>query len=87
MFRKSNEADHAKLKEFSDAMKAVYGQFKDRLTPEEMLACAAHLTGVLIALQDQRKVTPGMAMELVAQNIEAGNKEAIDGVMDTKGNA
>jgi hypothetical protein len=44
---------------------------------------ASHLVGVLIAVQDQRKVT----REMVARNIEAGNAEAIDGLAKTEGTA
>ena len=55
------------------------------LPPMEMLAVMAYTTGQLIAMQDQRKVTPDMAMELVATNIEAGNAHAIAGLLDTKG--
>jgi hypothetical protein len=42
----------------------------------EMLALSAHLTGMLIAAQDRTRVTPEMAVEIVAANIEIGNAEA-----------
>lgn len=73
--------------EFNDAMKAVLVQFKDRLSGMEMLAVASHLVGVLIAVQDQRAVTREMALELVSQNIEAGNAEAINGLLKSEGSA
>ena len=81
---KSTSAVH---REFNDAMKAVLAQFKDRLTGIEMLAVASHLVGVLIAVQDQRRVTREMALDLVAKNIEAGNAEAIESLHRTEGNA
>lgn len=48
------------------------------LNAMEMLAIAANMLGKLIAMQDQRKITPAQAMELVARNIETGNKQVID---------
>ncbi len=74
-------------KEFNDATKALLAEFKDKLSAMEMLAVTAHLVGVLIAVQDQKMVTREMAMELVAQNIEAGNAEAIKSLMESKGTA
>lgn len=55
------------------------------LNPVEILAIAANMIGKLIALQDQRVVTPAMAMEIVANNIEYGNKQIIDSVLQSKG--
>ena len=43
----------------------------------EILAVVAYTVGQLIALQDQRKMTPAMALALVSANIEAGNADAI----------
>lgn len=42
----------------------------------EILAIAAYTVGQLIALQDQRKMTPQMALAIVSDNIEAGNLRA-----------
>ena len=47
------------------------------MRPDEMLAIASYFVGQLIALQDQRKITPAMAMEIVGANIEAGNQQAM----------
>lgn len=52
-----------------------------------LLAIASYAVGQLVALQDQRKLTPAMAMEIVARNIEAGNADAIGGLDNTRGNA
>ena len=43
----------------------------------EILAVVAYIVGQLIALQDQRKITPARALALVSYNIEAGNADAI----------
>jgi hypothetical protein len=53
----------------------------------EILAIAAYTLGQLIALQDQRAVTPAMAMEIVASNIEAGNGHVIEGLLEPGGTA
>lgn len=77
----------AAAKEFNNATKALLAEYKDRLSADEMLAVTSHLVGVIVALCDQRKYTPGMAMELVAANIEAGNQEALKEILNTKGEA
>lgn len=51
--------------------------FADLLGPSGLLAVMACTVGHLIALQDQRTMTPDMAMDLVLANIVEGNKEAI----------
>ena len=49
----------------------------DKLTAAELLAVAANMIGKLAAMQDQRTMTPEMAMEIIANNIEVGNKQAL----------
>ena len=56
-----------------------------KLTSIELLAVAANMLGKLVAMQDQREVTPALAMEIVALNIEHGNKQVLDQLMQTKG--
>ena len=70
---------------FRDDLVAVLKKHGDQLTASEMLALAAHLTGQLVAMQDQRAMTPSQAMEIVAANIEQGNREVIDGLLDSTG--
>lgn len=60
------------------AMVAAMRPYADKLGPEGMLAVAAALVGQLVAMQDQRKTTPAMAMELVTKNIQDANQHAID---------
>jgi hypothetical protein len=50
------------------------------VSAEQLLAIAANVVGKLMALQDRREVTPEEAMAIVLMNIEAGNKEAVDGL-------
>ena len=51
----------------------------------EILAIAANMVGKLVAMQDQRVVTPAIAMETVAKNIEVGNKQVIDALTNSQG--
>lgn len=55
------------------------------ITKDQLLAIMAHATGACIAFQDQRTVTPAQALELVAKNIEAGNREAMAEVKSADG--
>lgn len=57
------------------------------LTADEVLAMTAFMTGVAIANQDQRRMTPTMAIELVQQNIEAGNAAAMQELLSAGGPA
>lgn len=57
----------------------------DKLSPLELLAVAANMLGKLVALQDQRTTSPEMAMEVVAQNIESGNKQVLDQLSKSQG--
>ena len=50
---------------------------KHDCSPIEMLALIANLCGKVIALQDQRRITPDDAMKIVALNIQLGNQQAI----------
>lgn len=57
------------------------------LHSDEMLALAAHLCGQVMAMQDQHKMTKEMAIQLVIDNIECGNKEVIASLDKTEGSA
>lgn len=48
----------------------------------ELLAITSHLVGQLVALQDQRKVTAEIALEVVQRNLEQGNAEVVAGLRD-----
>lgn len=64
---------------------ALVKKHANKISSIELLAVAANMLGKLIALQDQRVVTPDMAMEIVRQNIEHGNKQIIDQLSNSKG--
>jgi len=72
--------------ECRDAMVNAMRQFSEELTPQEMLAIAAQVVGQLIALQDQRVMTPEMAMDLVQGNIVIGNETVTGPLQQTEGN-
>ena len=81
---KTPTAEHHRIR---DAMLAVIQKEMAEMDALEVLAIAAYTVGQLIALQDQRTVTPAMAMEIVASNIEAGNSHVIEGLMGPGGSA
>lgn len=78
-----------KARAATERQKACMAKLKAALDPlldgQEMLALVSQLVGNLIAVQDQRKLTPDMAMTLVAKNIEIGNLEAIREIASVSG--
>ena len=66
---------------------ALVRKHAGHLSSMEMLAIASNMLGKLVAMQDQRTVTPAMCMEIVAQNIEEGNRQAVAEVQNSKGSA
>lgn len=60
-----------------DAMLAALRAYAD-LTPEELLAVSSQLVGQLVALQDQRRISPAEAIAIVESNMEIGNAMAIE---------
>lgn len=73
--------------QFHNDMIAVLRKHGGALRADEMLALAAYSVGQIMAMQDQRTMTPAMAIELVRANIEAGNAHAVDGLMSPAGKA
>ena len=66
---------------------ALVRKHGEHLSAVEMLAIAANMLGKLCAMQDQRSLTPAMVMEIVAQNVEEGNRQAVAEVMKSEGSA
>lgn len=75
----------AKHRAFRDALIAVMAQHGRDMQADELLAIASHFVGQLIALQDQRVMTPDMAMQIVSLNIQRGNADAIDPLLTQTG--
>jgi len=81
-----------KRMQVQDAHKVLYEDIRalmtkhaDKLTKIEVLAVAANMVGKLIAMQDQRDYTPDQVMQMVAMNIELGNREAMEQLLGTGG--
>ena len=71
---------------YQDLAKLV-GKHGDKVTAEEMLAIAANMLGKLLAFQDQRTMTRERGLEIITQNIELGNQQAVAEVMNSRGRA
>ena len=56
---------------------ALMKKHANKLTGIELLAIAANMVGKLVALQDQRTVTPERAMRVVADNLQCGNQQVL----------
>lgn len=50
----------------------------DHLKAHEILSIAANMLGKIIAMQDQRTMSPDMAMKIVCKNLEVGNAQVIE---------
>lgn len=57
---------------------AMIAKHAEELSAVEVLAIASNLVGKLIAMQDQRRMTPEDAMKIVQDNIEEGNRQALE---------
>lgn len=62
---------------------ALLTKYAGDLSAEEMLAVASNLVGKIIAMQDQRCMTPEDAMKIVQNNIEEGNRQAVEHLRDS----
>lgn len=80
-------APDARHTAYLNELKAALGNSGKDIDAAELLAVTAQFVGMLIAQQDQRRMTPGMAMDIVAINIESGNATALAELNDPKGAA
>ena len=64
---------------------ALVSKHAGKMSSRELLAVAANMLGKLIAMQDQRKLTPAEAMEIVIKNIEHGNQQLLQQLLESKG--
>ena len=77
------DADRKLRREILD----LIGRHMQPDTQERALAIAAQIVGQFIAVQDQRRMTPDMAMEIVYANMQSGNRQIVNNIMRTKGSA
>ena len=75
------------MEAFRDDLLALLNNHAGALDASEMMALAAYTVGQIMAMQDARKWTPALAIEVIARNIEAGNAHAIDGAAKWMGSA
>lgn len=54
--------------------------YQEQIDAYEILAIMSHVVGQLVALQDQTRFTADQLMTMVAQNIEQGNAEVVQGL-------
>ncbi len=66
-------------------LRDVLNKHTGKLDSSEMLALAAYLTGQILALQDQRKMTAERGLAIISANIEAGNAHVISDLRDKPG--
>lgn len=64
---------------------SLVNKHASKLSAAELLAVAANMVGKLVAMQDQRKMTPSRAMEIVAKNLELGNAQVLEQLSATAG--
>lgn len=78
-----------KHKKFRKCLEGAIAMGAKDLPAEEILAITSHFVGQLIALQDKRKYSSEMVMELVHENIVQGNSESVNSLLLAKpqGNA
>lgn len=78
-YRNMTVAENAKLEAAKKGLVKVLEvrQRKYKLNDMELLALMAYMVGIAIAKQDQTKITVEQAMDLVHNNIVAGNAVAV----------
>jgi hypothetical protein len=74
----------AKHHAFRSKLIDLLEEHQNELTAQEMLAIASQFVGQLIALQDQRSMTPQQVLDLVQGNIEIGNQQVVSGLAGAK---
>lgn len=80
MKKKDTKPDH---KIAYSEITALLARHADKMSAMEILAIASNLVGKLLAMQDQRTMTPQAGLEMIMRNIELGNQEAIAELMNT----
>ena len=60
---------------------------RHKVPAPELLAIAANIVGKILAMQDQRTMSPAVGMEIIARNIEIGNERVLEQLLASKGSA
>ncbi len=69
---------------YQDLCKLV-SKHANELSSLQLLAIAGNMVGKLIAMQDQRSISAEQALEVVFHNLQAGNKQILDQLMQSQG--
>lgn len=64
---------------------ALVNRHAAKMTSVEILAVAANMVGKLLALQDQRTMTKDMALDVIIKNIEYGNQQVLNNILNNTG--
>lgn len=75
---------NAQDQKFMEDLKA---QMPKDMPSQRILAIVSQFVGQLIALQDGSKITPDMALQIVQENIEVGNRAALLTLTQSEGSA
>lgn len=70
-------APSQEMKAAREALITAMQPHADLLGGENMMAVLAYTLGQIVALQDQRKLSPDRCMAIISGNIEQGNQDAI----------
>ena len=57
----------------------------NELSSLQLLAIAGNMVGKLIAMQDQRSISAEQALEVLFYNLQAGNQQILDQIMQSQG--
>ncbi len=68
-----------------DDMVKLLKKHAHKMSSLEMLAVAANMNGKLLAMQDQRSISPAEALKCIGENIEIGNNEAVKALQKSQG--
>jgi len=85
-FKKPSQETQDKLMSVKQRlMESIQHEIKSgEITNFEILSLMAYMTGMVLAMQDQRKMTPAQGMEIVSKNVEAGNRAAVDQLLNVR---
>lgn len=73
---------------FEKDVRKLLEKHAGKLQSDEMLALASKMVGMIMALQDQRTMTPARALAIVTANIESGNQSIMHKLLnETAGTA
>jgi phosphoribosylanthranilate isomerase len=67
----------AEMDAFKRELMALFAKYCGESPAEALLAIASYTVGQIVAMQDQRQMTPDKAMAIVSMNIQTGNNDCV----------